>query len=108
MNAWLLIAPLLLGNSDSLRAKIEARVGQVPGAIVGVAFRDLQTGDSLDINADDSFHAASTMKVPVMIELFRQVERGSLKMDQPILLVNSFGSLVDGSPFSVDAHDDSD
>jgi len=95
-------------KSDSLRQQLEARIAQVPGAVVGVAFRDLKTGDSLDMNADEPFHAASTMKVPVMIELYRQTERGWLSLDQPILLVNQFGSIVDGSPFSVDAGEDSD
>src|ERR671936_2390164 len=105
---FLFAALSLLPQRDSLRHRIEARIAQVPGAVVGVSLRDLGTGDSLDINADDSFHAASTMKVPVMIELFRQAEHGWLSLDQPILLVNQFGSIVDGSPFSVDAGDDSD
>ena len=100
----LLAAP----RDDSLRARLEARIAQAPGAVVGLSFRDLETRDSLDINGDTSFHAASTMKVPVMIELFRMVERKELSLDQGILLVNQFGSLVDGSPFSVDAGDDSD
>jgi beta-lactamase class A len=100
--------PARTERSDSLREKLQARIAQVPGAVVAVSFRDLATGDSLDIDADDSFHAASTMKVPVMIELFRQAERGWLLLDQPILLVNQFASIVDGSPFSVDARDDSD
>jgi beta-lactamase class A len=104
----LVLSLLLVPKADSLRQRLEARISQVPSAIVGVSFRDLQTGDSLDINADDSFHAASTMKVPVMIELFRMVERKELSLDQGILLVNQFGSIVDGSPFSVDAGDDSD
>ena len=99
---------LLTSHTDSLRQRLAARITQVPGAVVGVSFRDLQSGDSLDINADDSFHAASTMKVPVMIELFRMVEHKELSLDQGILLVNQFGSIVDGSPFSVDAGDDSD
>ncbi len=104
-----LLALVAIGaGSDSLKAAIDARVAQVPGAIVGVSYRDLQTGDSLDVNAADSFHAASTMKVPVMIELFRQAQRGWIRLDQPLLLVNQFGSIVDGSPFSVDAADDSD
>lgn len=108
--AQLLLALLALSAppADSLRALIEARIRQVPGAVVAVSLRDLATRDSIDIDADDSFHAASTMKVPVMIELFRQADRGWLSLDQEILLVNQFGSLVDGSPFSVDAGDDSD
>src|SRR5436190_11007742 len=104
----ILAAATLVAGPDSLRQQIESRIAQVPGAIVGVSVRDLKAGDSLDINADASFHAASTMKVPVMIELFRQAERGWLSLDQPVLLVNQFGSIVDGSPFSVDAGDDSD
>src|SRR3954471_5673279 len=107
-SALALLAVAVQQPTDSLRARIAARVAAVPGAIAGVAYRDLRSGDSLDINADDSFHAASTMKVPVMIELFRQTERGWLSLDQPILVVNQFGSIVDGSPFSVDAGDDSD
>ena len=93
---------------DSLRASIGRRIAEVKGAIVGVAFHDIGTGDSLFINADDSFHAASTMKVPVMIELFRRVDAGGLRLDQGILLVNQFGSIVDGSPYSLNAGDDSD
>ena len=108
--------PLLLTASarapspsvDSLRSRIEARIGQVAGAVVGVVFRDLGSGASLEIHPDESFHAASTMKVPVMIELFRQVDAGSLRLDQGILLVNRFASIVDGSAYSLDQGEDSD
>jgi beta-lactamase class A len=103
-----LAAHAVASPADSLRALIDARIAQVPGAVVAVSYRDLASGVAFDVNGDTSFHAASTMKVPVMIELFRMVERGELSLDQGILLVNEFGSLVDGSPFSVDAGDDSD
>ena len=93
---------------DSIAARIRQRVRQVPGAVVGVAYHDLQTNDTLFLNADDSFHAASTMKVPVMIELFRRVDAGALGLDQGILLVNQFASIADGSPYSLDPGDDSD
>ncbi len=99
-------SPLQL--QDSLKSMIERRIGNVNGAVVGVAFHDLQNGDSLFSNADDSFHAASTMKVPVMIELFRRIDAGALRPDQGILLVNQFGSIVDHSPYGLDAADDSD
>jgi beta-lactamase class A len=93
---------------DSLAARIEARVAATSGAVVGVAYRDLAGGGELFLNADESFHAASTMKVPVMIEAFRQIDAGRLRLDQGILLVNQFGSIVDGSPYSLDPADDSD
>ena len=93
---------------DSLGARITARIAATPDAVVGVAFRDLASGAELFLNADESFHAASTMKVPVLIEAFRQVDAGRLRLDQGILLVNQFGSIVDGSPYSLDPADDSD
>lgn len=95
-------------SPDSLRERLQTRITEVPGAVVAISLRDLSNGDSLDINAGEPFRAASTMKVPVMIELFRQAEKGWLSLDQPLLLVNQFGSIVDGSPFSVDAGEDSD
>lgn len=94
--------------SDSLLQQIEERTAREPGAFVGLAYIDLASGDTLFINADTSFHAASTMKVPVMIELFRQAARGSFRMDQALLLVNQFASIVDGSAYSLDRKEDSD
>jgi beta-lactamase class A len=101
-------APQAPTVADSTAARIARRVAQVKDAVVGVAFHDLETGDSLFINPDDSFHAASTMKVPVLIELMRRVDAGALRLDQGVLLINQFGSIVDGSPYSLNAADDSD
>jgi beta-lactamase class A len=91
-----------------LASRVLERVRAVPGAEVAVSYRDLATGDSLDIGADVDFHAASTMKIPVMLEVLRAVEGGRLGLDQGILLVNRFHSIVDGSPYSLDPADDSD
>lgn len=95
-------------GTGTLAAAIRARVAQVPGAEVAVSYRDLATGDSLDIDAAVEFHAASTMKIPVMLEVLRSVEAGRLGLDQEILLVNRFHSIVDGSPYSLNAGEDSD
>lgn len=78
------------------------------GADVAVAFRTLDGRDELLIEPDVSFHAASTMKVPVLIELFRQARTGVLSLDDRIPIVNQFHSIVDGSPFTLDISDDSD
>jgi beta-lactamase class A len=93
---------------DALAARVQRRIATVPAAVVGIAYHDLETGDTLYINADTSFHAASTMKVPVMIELFRAFDAGRLRPDQRIVLANSFKSIVDGSPYALDAGGDSD
>jgi beta-lactamase class A len=95
-------------SADSLAEQIQARIAALPGAEVGLAYHKLGTGDSLYLDADKSFHAASTMKVPIMIQLFRRVDSGGLSLDYPLLLVNDFGSIVDGSSYSLDAGVDSD
>jgi beta-lactamase class A len=102
------ITSTLPAQGDSLRTRLEQRIAATTGAVAGVYFKSLKTGELVTIAADSSFHAASTMKVPVMIEFFRQVERGGLLEQQPVLLVNQFASIVDGSPFAVAPIDDSD
>jgi beta-lactamase class A len=101
-------AMLLAQSADSVLQRIQDRIDQEPGARVGIAYIDLGSSDTLFLNADTSFHAASTMKVPVMIELFRRASAGSFRMNQRLLLVNQFASIVDGSPYSLDPTSDSD
>ena len=91
-----------------LAVAIRARVAAVPGAEVAVSYRDLGGSGKLDLNAHTSFHAASTMKIPVMIEVLRATQEGRLSLDQGILLVNRFHSIVDGSPYTLDPGADSD
>ncbi len=93
---------------SALRVAIEQRIAGVAGAQAGVWLQDLATGDTLALNATTAFHAASTMKVPVMIELFRRADAGTLRLDSAIVVRNTFASIVDGSPFTLDAGDDSD
>ena len=79
------------------------------GAEVAVAYQPLQDGAAgMLIDAEKTFHAASTMKVPVMIELFRQAEAGTLSLDDAIPVTNTFKSIVDGSPYELSATEDSD
>lgn len=96
------------GSLDSLRDSIVARIGRSAGVTVGLVYRDLQSGDSLTLNADTMFHAASTMKIPVMIEVLRRAQADAFSLDQPLLLINEFHSLADGSSFSLDPKEDGD
>ena len=93
---------------DSMLDRIQARIQREPGAQVGLAYIDLASRDTLFVNADTSFHAASTMKVPVMIELFRRASTGSFGMGQRLMIVNQFASIADGSPYALDPNSDSD
>lgn len=91
-----------------IREQIQARVARAPNSLVGIAYIDLGHRDSLFMNADSVMHAASTMKVPVMLRLYREADAGSLSLDHKILLVNSFASIVDGSRYSLDSAVDGD
>jgi beta-lactamase class A len=93
--------------ADAIRSRIAA-LAAADGAEVAVAFRTLDGRDELLIQPDVEFHAASTMKVPVMIELFRQVRAGTLRLEDRVAVVNEFHSIVDGSPYALDVGDDSD
>ncbi len=107
--AW--VAGPALGQAqglESARAAVEARIAASGAEAVGVYARDLARPDSLLVGAATRFHAASMMKVPVMIQVFRDVDAGRLRLDQAIPVVNTFASLVDGSPYHLDAGDDSD
>jgi beta-lactamase class A len=73
-----------------------------------VVFAEVGGGASFSLNPDTVFHAASTMKVPVMIELFRQARSGTLALDDPLSVRNEFRSIVDGSSYKLSEGDDSD
>ena len=93
--------------ATELETRVRALIAQ-SGAEVAVAYRTLDGKSALLIDADKTFHAASTMKVPVMIELFRQAEAGMVKLDDTLLIRNEFRSIVDGSPYKLSEGDDSD
>jgi beta-lactamase class A len=109
---WLTLFLLLTqAPPPDLKARVQQLIDS-SGAEVAVAFRTLDGPlnghDELWIDADKPFHAASTMKVPVMIELFRQSEAGTLKLDDPLLIKNEFKSIADGSAYVLSVGDDSD
>ena len=91
-----------------LAARISARIAAAPASAVGVYFRDLTTHDSVLVNARLRFHAASTMKVPVMIQLFQDRDAGRLSLDDSIPVTNIFRSIMDTSTYELDKADDSD
>jgi beta-lactamase class A len=109
----MLVLPLaftLLAQSPTA-APLEARLRliiQSSAAEVAVAYRALDGSRELFIDADTPFHAASTMKLPVMIELFRQARSGRLSLDDQLTVRNEFHSIVDGSPYKLSEGDDSD
>ncbi|HEV7587566.1 MAG TPA: serine hydrolase, partial [Longimicrobium sp.] len=94
----------------ALEAEVRVIIRRHAGdsALVEVAFRDMATGESLLVDAHQPLHAASTMKVPVMLELFRRADAGEISLAEPVAVRNEFRSIADGSGYALDAGEDSD
>lgn len=101
-----------LPGCGTSRGRLPAGVDELlrdhPGVRWSIAYRDLERGSEVLIGADVAMHAASTMKLPVMIEAYRRADRGDLDLDAGLVLENDFTSIVDGSHYALDPADDSD
>lgn len=111
----LLFIPLISCNNSTsqektiaqLQADIEAELAKTEGDFA-VAFKNLQEPEEeLLINAKESFHAASTMKTPVLLEVYKQAEAGKFSLDDSLTVKNEFKSIVDSSLYSLNSEDDS-
>lgn len=78
------------------------------GVEVGVYYRSTDGSDSVLVAPDLRMHAASTMKVPVMLQLFLDQEAGRLDLDAPVRVRTRFASILDGSPYDMDSGSDSE
>ena len=73
-----------------------------------IAFSEIKpNGAEILINEKENFHAASTMKTPVMIEVFKQANEGKFNLNDSLIVKNQFKSIVDSSDYSLNLSDDS-
>src|SRR6187431_2031211 len=75
---------------------------------LGISFYDAETTIQWAYNADQYFHAASTMKLAVLLGVFRQVSRGELTLDAPVHVRNKFRSVVNDQLYMLDFDRDAD
>jgi len=75
---------------------------------LGISFHDAETTLQWSYNGDQYFHAASTMKLAVLLGVFRQVDRDELSLDAPVHVRNRFTSIVNQEPFMLDLGRDAD
>ncbi len=99
---------LLLAGCATSRSPVDRVIAAHRGQTIAVAYYDLRTGATLLRNEREVFHAASTMKVPVMLGIFEAVTRGELSLDRPVRVKNEFVSIFDGSTYALEAREDSD
>ena len=95
-------AAILPGPLSELQTRLALASVSAPG-LVGIAIKDLSTGYSSGYNADASMPAASTIKIPVMVEVFRQMSIGNLTLTQTVGLMRSdkdygSGDICDATP----------
>jgi beta-lactamase class A len=100
----------LLGcaTSHDLASSVDRITAAHPQQTIAVAYYDLDRGTTFLRNERETFHAASTMKVPVMLGVFEAVSRGTMRLDQPVRVENDFVSILDGSHYALEAREDSD
>lgn len=72
------------------------------GAEIALYYRNLGTGDSVQVRPDLRFHAASTIQLPVAIRLMSDVESGRRTLDDSVRVGATFESIVDGSSYVLD------
>ncbi|NOT62119.1 MAG: serine hydrolase [Acidobacteria bacterium] len=107
----LLALPHTLAAQNRLteaKAEIEKLILMSGAEKVGVAVYDTDNKQTLMLNEREVFHAASTMKLPVMMELFRRASDKRLLLTERLEVKNKFYSIIDGSEYSLDRRDDSD
>jgi beta-lactamase class A len=71
-----------------LQGRLEAAVRGFPG-ILGVAVRNLKTGESFEVNGDLRFPTASLIKLAVLVEVEHQIAEGKIARDRTIALAES-------------------
>lgn len=114
LNSYLFIISMLILSSCSspvslaeLKKSINAELSADKG-VFAVAWKNLSTGEQLLLNEKEVFHAASTMKTPVLIEVYKQAAAGNFSLSDSITIKNEFRSIVDSSTYSLDSADDSE
>jgi beta-lactamase class A len=93
-------------KSETLRQRCEGIMSESKAVGYAVAVHDYETGFRFAINADHRFHAASTMKVAVLLAIGRALDEGMIRLDDTLHVRNRFLSAVDQTPFRIDADSD--
>src|SRR5437667_8953679 len=92
--------------ASPLNEELERLNDQSKARAIAVAVHDLESGWRFSLRADRWFHAASTIKVALLLAVFRAADESRLRLDDSLHVRNRFFSAADGSVFHV--HPDSD
>lgn len=90
-------------TKDALHDTVQRIADEAGAQRVGVAWYDYETKREWDHGGDEWFHAASTIKVPILLGVFGAAHRGVLVLDSRVHVRNRFYSAADGKPFHVES-----
>jgi beta-lactamase class A len=93
-------------KTERLRQSCQRIMSESKAVAYAVAVRDYETGFRFATNADRRFHAASTIKVGILLAVGKAIDDGRIRPDDTLHIRNRFSSAVDGTPFRIDAESD--
>jgi beta-lactamase class A len=93
-------------KSETLQAACEAIMAESKAVAYAVAVHDYETGFRFEVNAGRRFHAASTIKVAILLAIAKGIDDGKIRPDDTLHIRNRFRSAVDGTPYRIDAESD--
>ncbi len=85
--------------SSTFNEEVERLSAESKARAIAVAVHDLESGLRFSLRGDRWFHAASTIKVAVLLAIFRAADEGRLHLDDSLHVRNRFISAADASPF---------
>lgn len=77
---------LLTQEISSLKTVIQNLAAANPNLTPGVFLVDLDNGGYVDVNGSSSFSAASTIKVPILVAFFQDVDAGNIRLDETLTM----------------------
>lgn len=93
-------------KNEELRRAIEQIVQESGAVACGVAVHDFETAFRFELEGDQIFHAASTIKVAILLALFKAIDEGRIRATDPLHVRNRFLSVVDRTPFRLNSDSD--
>ncbi|HSH39826.1 MAG TPA: serine hydrolase [Chthoniobacterales bacterium] len=93
-------------RTEQLGSAIETIAKEQKTLECAVSVRDYNSDFRFSMKSDRLFHAASTIKVAILLAVMKAVDEGRARLDAPLHVRNRFLSVVDQSPYKLDRESD--
>ena len=93
-------------KTEMLRTACERIVAESKAVGHAVVVHDYEDGFRFSLNGDRTFHAASTIKVAILLAVGKAIDEGKIRAGDTLHVRNRFLSAIDGSPFRIDPETD--